>query len=115
VAKRLKQGRRAADTVARLGGDEFLVLLGDLADTKAATTAVENVLATLQRPMAIAGGNVTPSASIGVSLYPNHGDDAEALICRADVAMYGAKSTGRGGYRFASRGEVGESSAAERS
>ncbi|HRY14902.1 MAG: PAS domain S-box protein [Candidatus Competibacteraceae bacterium] len=94
VAQRLTACVRAGDTVARLGGDEFVVLLGDLATFEEAERAIDRVLTTLQAPFALADGAARLSASIGVTLYPEDGADADTLLRHADHAMYLAKQAG---------------------
>ena len=106
VAERLQRGRRDADTVARLGGDEFLLLLGDLSERDALQVALDDMVANLADPIQMAGSSRTASASIGVSLFPDDGCEAEVLIRKADQAMYAAKHAGRACYRFAEQGDV---------
>ena len=96
VAFRLRQTLRASDTVARLGGDEFALVLPD-ADTGAAMHAAEKVVEALAASLLLEGHEVAVGASCGIALYPEHGGDADALLRKADVAMYVAKQT-RGGY-----------------
>ena len=97
VAERLKTTLRTADTVARLGGDEF----GDPAARRswAPTTrvAVAEVLqSALREPFVVDGLTLEIGGSIGIACYPDHGDDVEVLLQRADIAMYAAKEGGRG-------------------
>lgn len=101
VAERLRTGRRAVDTVARMGGDEFLLLVGDIEDRQDLAVAVESLLADLREPVELVGGVRVPSASVGLSLFPDDGSDPESLIQRADAAMYRAKHGGKDRYRFA--------------
>jgi len=98
VAQRLTACIRAGDTVARLGGDEFVVLLGDLATIEEGERAIDRMLTTLQAPFDLAEGAARLSASIGVTLYPEDGADADALLRHADHAMYLAKQAG--GHRY---------------
>jgi len=81
---------RVSDTVARLGGDEFAVIL-PTADEAGAALAARNILDALEPPVIVDGHALDIRASIGVALCPQHGDDAPALLRRADVAMYVAK------------------------
>jgi diguanylate cyclase (GGDEF)-like protein/PAS domain S-box-containing protein len=100
VAKRLEHAVRKADTVARMGGDEFVVLLEDLKSKSHAERVAQKLIDALSAPVR-AGGELLPlSASIGVCLFPDGGDDAETLLKNADVAMYYAKSEGRAVYRM---------------
>jgi diguanylate cyclase (GGDEF)-like protein len=91
VAERLVQtvGERA--TVARFGGDEYGILLPDVGDASAAVAAIEPVLDALSQSFIVDGFTLHVRASIGVALYPDHGRDVDALLQRADVAMYLAK------------------------
>jgi diguanylate cyclase (GGDEF)-like protein len=98
VGGRLSQCLRAGDTAARLGGDEFAVLLEDLVDDAAATLVAERIVATMRRPFEVADTRQHLTASIGIAI--GHGDDAtvDAMLLDADVAMYAAKATSRGGF-----------------
>jgi diguanylate cyclase (GGDEF)-like protein/PAS domain S-box-containing protein len=95
VAQRLRQCVRAGDTVARLGGDEFVLLFAGINDVHECGHAASRVLAALAMPFAINGNSITISASIGVTLYPTDGSDADTLMRHADQAMYTAKQAGR--------------------
>jgi diguanylate cyclase (GGDEF)-like protein len=90
VAIRLRGALRQADTIARLGGDEFAVILPDT-DATGVTTVVENLRRRLQAPYSVENQPVVVGASIGVAHSPTHGDEADTLMRRADVAMYVAK------------------------
>ena len=100
VGLRLQAQVRETDTVARHGGDEFVLLLPNLEEPAAAARVAEKVLESLRGPFQLEGETVRVSASIGVSLYPTAGDDPEALLEAADLAMYRAKRRGRDGYQF---------------
>jgi diguanylate cyclase (GGDEF)-like protein len=110
VGSRLRGAVRGMDVVARQGGDEFLILLSDLEDGSAseATEAVATkVGAILSDPFLVDGIEIYVSASVGISLYPADGDDAETLLKHADVAMYSVKDAGRDGYaRYTRRGNT---------
>jgi diguanylate cyclase (GGDEF)-like protein/PAS domain S-box-containing protein len=110
VGSRLRNAVRAMDVVARQGGDEFLILLSDLEEASAsrATEAVASKVATiLSDPFLVEGIEIYVSASVGISLYPADGDDAETLLKHADVAMYSVKDSGRDGYaRYSRRGNT---------
>lgn len=101
VATRLQGVLREVDTVARLGGDEFALLL-PLTDADGAIKVVMKVLKVLQRPFVIDGITLDVSASIGIALFPEHGDDTDMLLRHADVAMYQAKQSGEGFALYAS-------------
>jgi diguanylate cyclase (GGDEF)-like protein len=94
VAHRLRAAVSDVGVVARLGGDEFSVLLPD-ADEKQALRVARRMLQALERPVLLDGLEVTVTGAVGVALTPDHGDDASVLLKRADVAMYGAKSSTR--------------------
>jgi diguanylate cyclase (GGDEF)-like protein/PAS domain S-box-containing protein len=86
---------RESDTIARLGGDEFAILLPG-ADEGGAIQVAEKILRALGQPFGLEGHNLDVGASIGITLYPEHGGDANTLLQRADVAMYHAKRTDNG-------------------
>lgn len=96
IAVRLEKALRETDTVARLGGDEFGVVLYDLPDPTSASEVADKLLTAIQEPFDFDGLLLDVSASIGIALYPDHGEDPETLLQRADIAMYAAKSA-RGG------------------
>jgi diguanylate cyclase (GGDEF)-like protein/PAS domain S-box-containing protein len=96
VTARLRGVLRATDTVARLGGDEFAVLTPDAKHPEDVVGTAKKILASLEGPFAIADQMVETGASIGIALYPVHGDDPSTLLRRADVAMYVAKRSGGG-------------------
>jgi diguanylate cyclase (GGDEF)-like protein/PAS domain S-box-containing protein len=103
VAARLRGALRASDTVARLHGDEFAVLLpGD--DAAAAAVVAGTLRAALGPPFALPGGSEHVAASIGIAAYPAHGQEVEALMRRADAAMYRAKRA-RAGHAVADHAE----------
>jgi len=102
VASRLHGCMRAADTAARLGGDEFVALLSELDGRQAAGVVAAKILDRLTEPYPIAGHVFDISASIGVAIYPDDGDDPTSLMKSADLAMYVAKDQGRANVQFAS-------------
>ncbi len=107
LAARLKAGVRAGDLagrladgaeeglVARLGGDEFILLLTDLDSAADAVKVAERLLASLAEPVRLERHELRMTASIGVAVCPDHGEQAEALVRHADLAMYAAKERGR--------------------
>ena len=97
VTARLRGVLRATDTIARLGGDEFAVLTTDAKHPEDVVASAKKILASLEGPFAIADQMVETGASLGIAMYPLHGDDPSTLLRRADVAMYVAKRSG-GGY-----------------
>ncbi|MDL0430450.1 sensor domain-containing diguanylate cyclase [Marinobacter sp. TBZ242] len=91
MARRLVECVRAADTVGRLGGDEFIVLLDGIKQPEDAANVAEKVLATLSEPYELSAATLTLIPSIGIAVYPEHGEDRETLIRHADGAMYRVK------------------------
>jgi diguanylate cyclase len=100
AARRLTSRLRRTDTLARLAGDEFVILLNAIGGLHDAESIASNVLADIGRPVALAGLEVHISTSIGISVYPDDGRDAETLLQHADAAMYHAKKNGRSGFQF---------------
>lgn len=97
VATRLRHALRDSDTLARLGGDEFAVLLPRAEDEhKAGTRVADTIQRCLHEPFTCRGQEFYLGASIGIAIYPEHGDDLDTLLSRADVAMYRAKNGGLG-------------------
>lgn len=101
VAERLVATVRAEDTVARLGGDEFTLALWHVSGSDYAAAVAARAIAALAQPYDIAGQMVTITASAGVSIYPDHGEDEEMLMKSADLALYAAKAAGKNAYRLA--------------
>ena len=101
VGPRLETVLRSVDTIARLGGDEFAVLLPDVGDAETAEHVARRLCAALERPIVVDGFPLEVRASVGVALYPDHGEQASMLLQRADVAMYTAKKAGGGAELFA--------------
>jgi diguanylate cyclase (GGDEF)-like protein/PAS domain S-box-containing protein len=99
VAARLRESIRSADTAARLGGDEFVVLIEGIASPADARRIARKLIASISRPIELAGEHVSVTASLGISIYPGDGADRQALLHAADAAMYSAKAEGRNCYR----------------
>ena len=95
VAQRLKSRVRDSDTVARMGGDEFAVVMPGISDAGAALQVASELVASLAEPFVLPQGPARISGSIGIALYPQHGDTVEALTQCADLAMYAAKHAGK--------------------
>lgn len=95
VAKRMRDVLRKTDMLARVGGDEFVVCLEEVADARAAMLVANKLVQAVSQPIAWANVNASVGASVGVAMFPMHGDDAEALIKVADSAMYEAKRAGK--------------------
>lgn len=91
---------RSSDTVSRHGGDEFVVVLSELEHAEDAAEGARKIIAALARPHKLAGHELHITVSIGISIYPEDGGDAETLLKCADMALYHAKDQGRDGYRF---------------
>jgi diguanylate cyclase (GGDEF)-like protein len=104
VARRLITVVRTADTVARFGGDEFVLIGTSIADADDAAGLASRVMDVLQAPVRIAAIDIHTSPSIGIAMYPDDGTTTQALLARADAAMYSAKQNGRGNFRRYSPG-----------
>ena len=105
VAVRLADALREGDTVARLGGDEFGILPYGTTDLAGAATVAWKLQQALEQPFEVAGHSITVKASIGMTLIPEHGDNLDDLLRRADLAMYDAKGSGGGYALFAAEHE----------
>lgn len=99
AAKRLRGALRVSDLIGRQGGDEFLIVLNAIDAPEQAEAVAAKVVAAMEAPFSIEGQEVHLSASVGIALYPQDGQDVETLIRFADQAMYAAKGSGRAGYR----------------
>ncbi len=99
IAHRLRQDLRATDIAGRLSGDEFVLVLPQC-NADQATDRVERLLELLSSPVTVAGVALAASASVGIAMFPDDGRDMETLLHRADMAMYQAKSSGRGCFSF---------------
>jgi diguanylate cyclase (GGDEF)-like protein/PAS domain S-box-containing protein len=99
-AARLKTWGREQDTIARLGGDEFLVLLTHVKDVPDAAVAAERLMQAMTAAFVIDGHSLSIGCSVGISVFPEHGEDEETLFKNADAAMYSAKSNGRNNFQF---------------
>ena len=100
VSNRLLANVRRSDTVSRQGGDEFVILLSEIAYPEDAATSAAKILVSLSAPHSIGGQDLHVDGSIGISVYPEDGEDAETLINHADTAMYHAKEKGRNNFQF---------------
>ena len=106
IGTRLAGCVRESDTVARLGGDEFVIVLQNLGEGEGValetriTTLMDKLITQVGRPLALGGHIVSPTCSIGVSIYPQDGPDAGTLLRNADAAMYRAKELGRNRFQF---------------
>jgi len=100
VALRLRACVRGSDTVARMGGDEFTVLLPEIANEADAQVVAQKILDAMNEPVLLAGTPMVITTSIGISLFPRDGRDAETLMKHADAAMYQVKGSGRASLCF---------------
>jgi diguanylate cyclase (GGDEF)-like protein/PAS domain S-box-containing protein len=100
VAERLSNTLRREDTLARFGGDDFVLLWNGLKSAEDAGVLAGRILALLARPFTVDGHTLNVGASLGISIYPNDGRDFAELLKNADAAMYHAKESGRGTFRF---------------
>lgn len=95
-AKRIRSAVRASDTTCRYGGDEFLVLLGEIGNLEDVTKVAKKIIAAIEAPFDINKQSIIISASIGITIYPDHGQTPDQLINNADKSMYLAKKQGHG-------------------
>ncbi|BCK86628.1 hypothetical protein MIZ01_0392 [Sideroxyarcus emersonii] len=95
VAVRMLRCVREVDTISRIGGDEFIVLLSGMGKEQDVMMVAEKILYSLDQPFELAGHEIHISSSIGIALYPAHGDEDKSLLKNADIAMYFAKQSGR--------------------
>lgn len=100
VARRLKSSTRSSDTISRLGGDEFALVLERIEDAADVGLVAEKLRDALAAPVTLESRQVFVGSSIGISLYPADGDNAETLLKYADTAMYQAKADGKGRFKF---------------
>jgi len=98
VSERLSKMVRASDTIARYGGDEFTLIMPHLSSEKDAEVIARKIVMTFNKPFHLDLGEITVTASIGIAMYPLHGQDIDTLMSKADNAMYRAKAMGRNRY-----------------
>lgn len=94
IATRLSHTLRGSDTVCRYGGDEFVILLSETEQAEGAALVARKLRDVVAAPHHVGGHEVSVTISIGISLYPDHGRDADTLIAHADAVMYEAKRAG---------------------
>lgn len=100
AARRLESAVRDSDSVGRHGGDEFVVLLADVAQRSDVAQIAMKMLSALSAPSGLGDRDLPLSASLGIAIFPEDGEDPVTLIARADAAMYRSKKRGRGGFEF---------------
>ena len=100
VAGRLSRTLRKSDTVARLGGDEFAIIIDQLDSATGAEIIAEKILSSIAQPIPLKSGDAKVGASIGIAMFPEDADTAEALLQMADKAMYVSKNQGKNRYTF---------------
>ena len=100
LATRLRATLREGDVVGRMGGDEFVVLIEEFGDAAQVAEVAKKVLETVARPYPLQGRDFEVTASLGISLYPGDGKDAQTLLKNADIAMYQVKQQGKSSFRF---------------
>ena len=100
IAQRLKNTLRNSDFISRWGGDEFVVILENLSSAKEAAIVATSIINALKEPMHIHSHHLVSTASIGIAIYPENGEDANTLIKHADSAMYLAKDMGKNNFKY---------------
>ncbi|UCZ52149.1 diguanylate cyclase [Bacillus shivajii] len=99
-ASRLSESVRNVDTVARIGGDEFNILLADINDEKQVVNIIERINENLSRPWEYDGYSMDMTMSVGIALYPDHGESMKSLVIKADDALYTVKERGGNDFQF---------------
>ena len=105
VAEVLNETLRDSDTVARLAGDEFTIILDNIGSADNIEIIAKKTIEAVSRPIKIPDGTIVMTISLGISLFPDHGEDSETLLRKADTAMYQVKDKTKNSYRFYSNGE----------
>lgn len=100
AGQRLRDSAQRRDLVVRMGGDEFIVVTTEAEQPERLERLAERLAASIELPLLHDGEVLETSASMGIAVYPDHGEDAEQLLKNADIALYQAKAAGRGTYRF---------------
>lgn len=103
ITARFKQTLRASDVIARLGGDEFVVLIPQVSDVDQVATVARKILSAALKPIVLMGQECRVTASIGVAMFPDHGEDEQTLMKNADIAMYFAKEEGKNNFQLYSK------------
>ncbi len=100
VAQRLSKSMREVDTIARMGGDEVVVLLSDVRQIEDVAKVAQKIFSVLQQPFQIEQHKLHITTSIGISIFPHDGENAQTLLKNADIALYRAKEKGRNNYQL---------------
>jgi diguanylate cyclase (GGDEF)-like protein len=100
AALRMRSALKPTDNIARHGGDEFIIIIEQVSSESDASHVAHRMGEVLKNPFELSHGRNEVGASIGISLYPRDGDNAEELLKKSDLALYHAKSAGKGHYRF---------------
>lgn len=100
VSHRMQETIRESDTVSRFGGDEFIILLPEISGSEEASEIAQRLVKSFHEPFLLSKGLTRISVSIGISIYPQHGNNSQDLLLHADTAMYEVKEHGRNGFRF---------------
>jgi polar amino acid transport system substrate-binding protein len=100
VAEKIKGYLREVDTVARIGGDEFIIIQPQIKEISDATRAADRILKKFQKPWILEGKEYYITASMGIGIYPNDGEDQQTIFKNADTALYRAKELGRNNYQL---------------
>lgn len=100
ISKRVNEVLRKSDLLSRMSGDEFLLLISGVRGRRDIFSVAQKIISAFEKPFTIAGNEVSITVSIGISFYPDHGEDVGILIKHAEIAMYSVKNTKRGGYQI---------------
>ena len=100
VAQRVRTQLRKSDLVSRLGGDKFMILISSIRGRRDALSVAEKISGAFKEPYVVGDIEIPITASIGISFYPEHGEDISTLIKKAEIAVYSVKNTERGGYQI---------------